>query len=704
MPGQHGRSDGTKEEVLNYMQPQSYNPSGQKRPMSAGKKGTVRGKVAAKKKEPSPLKHQSQLIDRQVMESQLARSLQEINTLQVSYFEQARNYITHSHEAASHALIENQEMRAQIAELRKNIEEDEVPSRPHQLLSKHHMNSNKILIKKDADLRNAARENTELRERLQELEEDDFEVLTDVSKDRGSSEGGKRSRPASAVSARSVSPTPVSPARPAPLIPSSALAATPIEVDADLMEQMRLPGQVYAAESFIQDDSSSDEDGAVLKIPPKRNFTSMRDKKTSSVLDMKERMNKMFRKDGNRENPYRESGFFPFIVQHSWFESVSMAAIALNVIWIGLDTMYNSADLLVNADPVFIVIENIFCIFFSGEIWVRLLARKSLCSALRDLSFLFDATLVLFMVVETWILFFIMFGSGEQVQLFDPSVIRMLRLLRLSRAARIVRILRKLPEIMILVKAIGVASRSVFFTMLLLFAVVYVFAIAFVHMAKETRVGNAYFETLTASMYTLFFAGCFFDGLEPTAAALFEESAFLGILLLIYMLFAPLMLMNLLVGVLVSVVAMIADTEQENMDIQFVTEAIEGKLSWSDRDGQEAVTRAEFLDLLDSDEAVAAFVDVGIDVLALAESPDLLFGGEDSMKFTDFMDELLLLRGSNVATLKDLVQARKSMLKDIEDVLDDQLQEVKQGVSKLGKKEKDKRGSFGFGSVRSSMG
>lgn len=672
-----GRSDGTKEEVLNYLQPTKNQSPSPGRPMSAsGKKGIVKSKVPVKKKEPTPLQHESELIDRHVMESQLARSLQEINTLQVSYFEQARNFITHSHDAAHHALLENQELRGQIAMLRKNINEDS-PYQPHELLSRHHTNAKQILIKKDADLRNAARENAELRERLQELEEEDLsfrgEVLMDVSQDKGSSDGDRRSRPPSALTDSSVSHMPAPPA--------------PMEVSADLMQEMRLPGQVYAAESFLrdEDDDSLDEE-RVFKAPPKRIGTAIRDKKGSSALDMKKRMENMFRSDPMRDNPYKDSGCCGWLVNRLWFDSASMAAIALNVIWIGIDTMYNKEDLLVNADAAFIVIENIFCVVFTAELLIRIGAMKQPCSVFKDPSAMFDIILVLFMITETWILFLIMLFSGAQIQLFDPSVIRMLRLLRLSRVARIVRILRKLPEIMILIKAIGVASRSVFFTMLLLLAVIYVFAIAFVHMTKDTTVGKAYFNRLPMSMYTLLFSGCFFDGLEPMAAALFQESFFLGCLLLLYMLFAPLMLMNLLVGVLVAVIGIVADSEQENMDIQYVTEAIQDYMSRTVEDGQEMVTKSEFQAMLESDEAVTAFVDVDIDVVALAESPDLIFTGEDSMGFREFMEQLLLLRGSNMATLKDVVQARKHLAKDFEQVLGDQLHEVKQGVSKLKKK------------------
>merc|ERR1719276_14784 len=58
----------------------------------------------------------------------------------------------------------------------------------------------------------------------------------------------------------------------------------------------------------------------------------------------------------------------------------------------------------------------------------------------------------------------------------NMSVLELAKLVRLTRMARMVRLLRALPELMVLIKGLAAATRSVFFTFCLLAIIVYVFA------------------------------------------------------------------------------------------------------------------------------------------------------------------------------------------------------------------------------------
>merc|ERR1712080_225849 len=114
------------------------------------------------------------------------------------------------------------------------------------------------------------------------------------------------------------------------------------------------------------------------------------------------------------------------------------------------------------------------------------------------------------MVFETWLLsiaFLLMAGHGTGGGLGNASILRLVRLLRLTRMARMVRLLRALPELMVLVKGISVATRSVFFTLVLLLIFIYVFAIAFTQLAQETVLEEPYFSSVLASMSTLLLRG-----------------------------------------------------------------------------------------------------------------------------------------------------------------------------------------------------
>merc|ERR1712187_638276 len=97
--------------------------------------------------------------------------------------------------------------------------------------------------------------------------------------------------------------------------------------------------------------------------------------------------------------------------------------------------------------------------------------------------------------------------QGSSVGLSDASILRLFRLLRLSRMARMARLLRALPELMILIKAIFVAFRSVFFTLCLLAILIYVFAIAFVQLTRGTCIGQKYFAKVPHAMLSLLMMG-----------------------------------------------------------------------------------------------------------------------------------------------------------------------------------------------------
>merc|ERR1712241_1249723 len=103
------------------------------------------------------------------------------------------------------------------------------------------------------------------------------------------------------------------------------------------------------------------------------------------------------------------------------------------------------------------------------------------------------------MVLETWVLLIVMaiMGSGANNPLANASSLRLLRLLRLSR---LMRMLKSLPELMILIKGMLTAMKSVVYVMCLLMIITYVFAIAFTQLAVGLpTVGPDYFPNVAVS-------------------------------------------------------------------------------------------------------------------------------------------------------------------------------------------------------------
>merc|ERR1719478_1636219 len=113
------------------------------------------------------------------------------------------------------------------------------------------------------------------------------------------------------------------------------------------------------------------------------------------------------------------------------------------------------------------------------------------------------------MVLETWHMTIVMLatGAGSSGGMGDASILRLLRLLRLTRMARMARLLRAMPELMILIKGMVVAMRSVFFTLCLLCVIIYLFSIAFRQLTDGLPIGTMYFRSVPDSMASLLLRG-----------------------------------------------------------------------------------------------------------------------------------------------------------------------------------------------------
>jgi len=144
---------------------------------------------------------------------------------------------------------------------------------------------------------------------------------------------------------------------------------------------------------------------------------------------------------------YYTTGVIQKVAKSGWFEYVTFTMIIGNAFWIGLETDLNDAEILVEAHPVFIVFEQFFCFFFTWELAVRFLAFEYKMDSMHDAWFVFDCLLVLFMVLETWVLTLVILsiGPGATADLGGASILRLARLLRLCRLLRVARLLRSMP-------------------------------------------------------------------------------------------------------------------------------------------------------------------------------------------------------------------------------------------------------------------
>lgn len=389
--------------------------------------------------------------------------------------------------------------------------------------------------------------------------------------------------------------------------------------------------------------------------------------------DMKQKVREaLLKPEYNVADYYKDRGFWRDLATNRIFEYATLGVIGLNAAWLAYDTDNNDAPMLVEADPIFVVVENLFCLYFSFEWFARFMAFEQKSNGMKDAWFVFDSALVFMMVLETWVMsILVIIFDAPTGNVGGASVLRLFRLLRLSRMARM---LRSMPELMILIKGMLAACRSVFFTMLLLFIMIYIFAIALRQLTDGSAAGEKYFPSMFKAMWVLLINGTLLDDLTNVADEIMDSSLWFALIFLIFVSLSALMVMNMLIGVLCEVVSAVAKSEQEQMAVHFVRGKMSDIMQKIDLDGDGTISRREFERILDSNEAIQALCEVGVDPEGLVDVGLALFTDSDSansgeepfvMAFSDFMEVVLSLRGSNHACVKDIVAVQKAFRAEI---------------------------------------
>eukprot|EP00927_Polykrikos_kofoidii_P073259 TRINITY_DN6930_c0_g2_i2.p1 TRINITY_DN6930_c0_g2~~TRINITY_DN6930_c0_g2_i2.p1 ORF type:complete len:838 (+),score=153.37 TRINITY_DN6930_c0_g2_i2:298-2514(+) len=444
-------------------------------------------------------------------------------------------------------------------------------------------------------------------------------------------------------------------------------------------------------------------------IAPKQSVDeSSNDRSGGTFLDaaaMKEKVRaKLVKPKYDVSMYYKDSGLLRDIATNSYFEQITLLMISANALWIAIDTDLNDDEVLVYAHPVFQTAENVFCAFFAGEWVIRLASFRNKLDGFKDAWFVFDGIMVSMMILETWvfnacIVLFATSSDGPPGGIGGGSILRIARLLRLSRMCRMVRLLRAMPELFVMLKGLLAASRSVFFTLLLLAGLQFVFGIAFTQLARPSPLGPELFPTVLDSMYVLLVHGTLLLSTDGKALQIgaTTDGFYLNALFFAFILLAAVLLMNMLIGVLCEVVSAVAAAEKEEMLVNYTGVKLRKVVALIDEDGGGTISRDEFMLILQSQEAIEALQDVGVDVIGLVDFADFIFGDEcdeeDSsegveLTLAEFMEVVLQLRGSNSATVKDIVDLRKFVQTSITST-NDRIQRIERRLEEVGQMVKE---------------
>jgi len=400
--------------------------------------------------------------------------------------------------------------------------------------------------------------------------------------------------------------------------------------------------------------------------------------------DMGMDKNQLDQEDYRVEDFYHDTGAAQFIARSDWFQNVTLMVIGANAIYIGLDADLNNAEELAKALPVFIVFENLFCTFFTLEWCIRFASFRQKCDCLRDMWFKFDSALVLLMVVETWLLFFV--GSGGIG--LPTGLVKLLRLLRLARMARLVRMF---PELVAMIKGVRQAGRAVGSALLLLILNLYVFAIIIYELLADYLRDNLHpvisirFERLGTTMWTLLMDGTFMDNIGHISRALIEAKQWHVVsIFMVFVLGSALTVMNMLIGVLCEVVSAVKRAEEEDGQIRMVKDKLLYMLRDLDEDGSGQISKDEIQMVLHNQEALAVLENLNVDIQIFIEQLDMYFEAGEDLSIMQIMDLILVLRQDRQPTMKDILHQqaflRWELIGDISQMMKMTLERTGSGV------------------------
>jgi hypothetical protein len=381
------------------------------------------------------------------------------------------------------------------------------------------------------------------------------------------------------------------------------------------------------------------------------------------------------------EHHYKDKGCAQAVARDSRFANISTSMIFLNAVYLGVDSDHNSASNLYDASWFFFICENVFCLFFTLELLVRLCSFATIGPCLADGWMRFDGFLVTLMVLETWILMpFLKIFVGDSAVSIPVAPLRLMRLLKLTRMARV---MRACPELVTLVKGLARSVRAVTGSLLLVVTLLYTFAIL-IHMLmkSEDTVNEALkdfrgvdFKTLPNCMWLLWGSGVLLDGFSEVSTPLVfskdTTTAIAGWALVFFSLLAAVTVLQMLLGVLCEVVDDTTKQKKAAKDVAIMKCLIMGRLREFDLDHDGLISLDELEHILEDEKTKDILQSLNINMLFFTQMKQLLFPRADCVvAFTPLTEVLLMCRGDNEASVETMASGFSYLCKLIEKMQD----------------------------------
>eukprot|EP00929_Paragymnodinium_shiwhaense_P048399 TRINITY_DN24471_c0_g6_i1.p1 TRINITY_DN24471_c0_g6~~TRINITY_DN24471_c0_g6_i1.p1 ORF type:complete len:1006 (-),score=240.17 TRINITY_DN24471_c0_g6_i1:384-3401(-) len=398
------------------------------------------------------------------------------------------------------------------------------------------------------------------------------------------------------------------------------------------------------------------------------------------------------------------------IVNSAMFDYLIGLVIVVNGLTIGLETDYMMVNNAEESPPVYRTLEIVVGSIFCSEIVLRLLAdAQGFFFGQACRWNIFDLALV---VIQIWseILVYFAESSGEK-QGMNMGFIRMLRLFRLIRIMRVARLLRFITELQMLTLSIIGCMKSLLYTTLLLFLMIYIVSVFLTQLAVDRKPElpaeavdelRIYYGSLPRTILTIYQAimgGL--DWAEAMEPVLQHIGVFAGFLFAIFMAFVLLAMMNIVTGVFVESSLKNAKETRENNLMSLAQNLFRGQdgalssdllVSWEDFEAQlENPTMKDFFKIIEIDIAEAENVFQLLDV-----------EGVGTIALDQFLTGVLGLRGPSKAIDLCLLaqenrQTKRKHFAHI-GIMEHQLKQITESLGKLQDSIHDAVGAAGDGS------
>lgn len=369
------------------------------------------------------------------------------------------------------------------------------------------------------------------------------------------------------------------------------------------------------------------------------------------------------------------------MIVYAWpLEYLSLTAILLNAVSIGIETDIMSRNLLTEAPAEFIIFGWGFCIFFTLEMVLKISAKPSrFFNGIGWQMNIFDLTLVALQWLDV-----LMTAMATDSSSTNFNVMRIVRMVRLVRIVRSYKVLRMLGEVRAIVWSVGTSFKPLLGAVLVLVGVIYLMAVYLVDTCNSYRVamdstdpgfqplGN-YFGSVGTGMLTLWQAMTGGVDWASVVTPLLEHTSPIAVaIFLLYIAFSLLALLNLITGVFVESAVKRGKEDKDNYLVQYVR----GVFKQMEQTNARVITWEDFQASLDTNEMKELFKAIDLDISEAHCVWKILDLDDDgTLDADEFLSGCLRLRGP-AKTLDVLVLMReiRSMQTQIMDQMEGQLE------------------------------